>query len=205
MRVKNCLTQMGFFCSIDSHTLIMRIAGGIGKGQRLKVPAGSRVRPTSDKVKQALFNILADRVEGASFLDLFAGAGGIGIEALSRGASRVVFVDGSRESVAVIKKNIETARVHDRAEVVPAKTETYLKKQSGPFDIVFLDPPYAEELGPLLELIAASGVVQPGGIVIAEHFKKQSSPEAAGALARYREARYGDTVLVFYRDSRRSS
>lgn len=177
----------------------MRIAGGIGRGQRLKVPAGARVRPTSDKVKQALFNILGDRVAGASFLDLFAGAGGIGIEALSRGASRVVFVDGSRESVAAIKHNLELAKVGDRAEVVLSKAEAFLNKPSLPFDIVFLDPPYAGEMQPLLDQLAASGVVSPEGIVIAEHFKKQPSPEKAGALTLYREARYGDTVLAFYK------
>ncbi|HTG00098.1 MAG TPA: 16S rRNA (guanine(966)-N(2))-methyltransferase RsmD [Nitrospirota bacterium] len=179
----------------------MRIAGGIGRGQRLKVPAGTRVRPTSDKVKQALFNILSDRVEGASLLDLFAGAGGIGIEALSRGAGRVTFVDGSRESVAAIKHNVDATNTGNRAEVVQSRADAYLTRASGTFDIVFLDPPYAEELQPLLEQIAASGVLKPDGIVIAEHFKKQPSPRAAGALALFREARYGDTVLAFYTSS----
>ena len=176
----------------------MRVTGGIGRGQRLKVPSGSRVRPTSDKVKQALFNILGDRVVGASFLDLFAGAGGIGIEALSRGAGRVVFVDSSRESLTAIKRNIEQTGFHDRARVVPSNVETFLRKASESYDIVFLDPPYAEAMQPLLELIAGSGVVNPAGIVVAEHFKKQLSPEKAGALTLYREAKYGDTVLAFY-------
>lgn len=176
----------------------MRITGGIGRGRRLKVPSGSRVRPTSDKVKQALFNILGDRVVDAVFLDLFAGVGGIGLEALSRGAARVTFVDASRDSLSSIKQNIEEMGFGDCAEVVPAKVESFLKKPSGPYDLVFLDPPYAEEMAPLLELLAGSGLVKQDAIVIAEHFKKQPSPERAGALMLYRQAKYGDTVLAFY-------
>jgi 16S rRNA (guanine(966)-N(2))-methyltransferase RsmD len=149
----------------------------------LKVPAGSKVRPTSDKVKQALFNILGEKVPGAVFLDLFAGAGGIGLEALSRGAERVVFVDGSRESLDIVKKNIDQTGFSERAEAVLSKVEPFLKKRSGPFDIVFLDP---------------------DAVVIAEHFKKQPSPERAGVLALYREAVYGDTVLAFYKAEVRS-
>jgi 16S rRNA (guanine966-N2)-methyltransferase len=146
-----------------------------------------------------MFNILGDRVIDASFLDLYAGAGGIGIEALSRGAGSAVFVDSSRESLAAIKKNIEQTGFGTRAQIVPARVESYLKKTSAPYDIVFLDPPYAEDIQPLLDLIAVSGLVKTDGIVITEHFKKQPSPGKAGHLALYREARYGDTVLAFYR------
>jgi 16S rRNA (guanine966-N2)-methyltransferase len=177
----------------------MRVTGGIGRGRRLKVPSGSRVRPTSDKVKQALFNILGDRVDGSAFLDLYAGAGGIGIEALSRGATRVTFVDASRDSLNSIKQNIEQLGFGDRAAIVLAKAESFLKKPSGPYDILFLDPPYAEEMAPLLELIAAAEIMKSDAIVIAEHFKKQLSPNKAGKLELYREAQYGDTVLAFYR------
>jgi 16S rRNA (guanine966-N2)-methyltransferase len=177
----------------------MRITGGIGRGRKLKVPAGSKVRPTSDKVKQALFNILGERVPGSVFLDLFAGTGGIGLEALSRGAGQVVFVDGSRESLSVIKQNIEALELTDLAQVIAAKAESFLKRPSGPYDIIVLDPPYKMELAPLLGLIALAGILKPRGIVVAEHFKKQSSPERAGELELFREAVYGDTVLAFYR------
>ena len=177
----------------------MRVTGGIGRGRRLKVPTGAGVRPTSDKVKQALFNILGERVIDASFLDLYAGAGGIGIEALSREAGSVVFVDSSRESFTAIKENMEQTGFGDRAQVVLAKAESYLKKTSGPYDIVFLDPPYAEDMQPILDLIAESGIVKTDGIVVAEHCKKQPSPGKAGALVLYREARYGDTILAFYK------
>lgn len=162
------------------------------------MPAGG-VRPTSDKVKQALFNILGEKVAGASFLDLFAGAGGIGIEALSRGAGRVVFVDDSRRSLEVIKENIVQTGFGDRAEVVASRAEAYLRRTPERFDVLFLDPPYAEELKPLLELISGAGILRPDAIVLAEHFRKQPSPETAGRLVLYREARYGDTVLAFYK------
>jgi 16S rRNA (guanine(966)-N(2))-methyltransferase RsmD len=176
----------------------MRITGGKGRGRRLTVPAGDRVRPTSDKVKQALFNILGERVQGARFLDLFAGAGGIGLEALSRDAGRVVFVDSSRESLSAIRRNIEALDCADRALVIASKAESFLKKPSGPYDIIFLDPPYKMDLAPLLAQIAGAGTLKPQGVVVAEHFKKQRSPERAGELELYREAVYGDTVLAFY-------
>ena len=176
----------------------MRVTGGTGRGRKLKVPAGG-VRPTSDKVKQALFNIMGERVPGSAFLDLFAGAGGIGIEALSRGAERVVFVDASRASLDIIRHNVDLSGFGERAQVVSSKAEAYLKKAAEQFDSVFLDPPYAAELKPLLERIAEAGVLKPDALVIAEHFKKQPSPEKAGTLTLYREARYGDTVLAFYR------
>ncbi len=176
----------------------MRVTGGIGRGRRLKVPAGSRVRPTSDKVKQALFNILGDSVEGSVFLDLYAGAGSIGIEALSRGADRVMFVDSSRISLDVVKHNIDQMGFSDRADISLSRAEKFLKKPSGPYTIVFLDPPYAEELHPLLEMVAGAKILDSHSIVIAEHYKKQPSPKSAGRLSLYREARYGDTVLAFY-------
>ncbi len=177
----------------------MRITGGMGRGRRLSVPAGDRVRPTSDKVKQALFNILGEQVRGARFLDLFAGAGGIGLEALSREASQVVFVDSARTSLLAIRQNIETLGFAGRAVVIASRSESFLKNPQGPYDIIFLDPPYRMELAPLLRSISDVDIVKPGGLVVAEHFKKQPSPEHAGRLERYREATYGDTALAFYR------
>ncbi len=176
----------------------MRVTGGSGKGRRLNVPAGQRIRPTSDKVKQALFNILGDRIEGALFLDLFAGTGGIGIEALSRGASRVVLVDDSRNSLQVIRKNIEQTDFNDQAQVVASHAEQFLKRSAEQFDIIFLDPPYTHEQGALLHAVAESAVLKPDSIVVSEHFKKQPSPEQAGRLALFRVTQYGDTVLAFY-------
>ena len=176
----------------------MRISGGIGKGRKLKSLAGSRVRPTSDKVKQALFNVLGGRIRNCFFLDLFAGAGGVGIEALSRGAGRVLFVDDSAVSVRIINENVEQSGFSGRAQVITSKAEHFLKKTGDRFDIVFLDPPYAVQQEPLLSLVANPGLLKPDSIVISEHFKKQKSPERAGCLVLYREAVYGDTVLAFY-------
>lgn len=177
----------------------MRVTGGAGRGKRLRVPPGDRVRPTSDKVKQALFNILGERVADAAFLDLFAGAGGIGIEALSRGASRVVFVDDDRKSLKVIRLNVDESGLGERAEIVASKAESFIKKAEERFAVVFLDPPYSFDIRPLLEQIAGSDLLEPDAVVVAEHFKKQSSPEQAGTLTRYREAVYGDTMLAFYK------
>ena len=99
----------------------------------------------------------------------------------------------------MVKQNIEQTGFEDRSQVVLSKVESFLKKPSGSYDIVFLDPPYADELQPLLELIAGAGILKPDSIVIAEHFKKQPSPADAGVLTLYREAKYGDTVLAFYK------
>lgn len=176
----------------------MRITGGMGRGRRLKGPSGKRIRPTSEKVKQALFNILSDKIGGAVFLDLFAGAGGIGIEAISRGAARAVFVDASKDAVRLILANIQAADFADRAVVIHSGAEAFLKRGGYTFDIVFLDPPYAEDLEPLLRMISEADILSQDGIVVAERFKKQSSVERAGGLALFREARYGDTVLAFY-------
>ena len=177
----------------------MRITGGTGKGRRLRVPAGDRVRPTSDKVKQALFNMLGEKVAGAAFLDLYAGTGGIGIEALSRGAGRVVFIDDSRSSLQVIRHNVEQSGFGDRAQVTAARAESFVRKTEERFDIVFLDPPYTLVIAEVLAFVEEADLLQPGAVVIAEHFKKQESPRKAGNLSLYREARYGDTVLAFYR------
>ncbi len=176
----------------------MRITGGSGKGRKLKVPAGTRVRPSSDKVKQALFNILGEKVQNALFLDLFAGTGAIGIEALSRGAERAFFVDDARESLNVTRQNIEQSGFGDRATITPAKAESYLKKTSEQFDVVFLDPPYSHDQNELLNLVSASEILKQDSIVVYEHFKKQATVQKAGRLALYREAAYGDTVLAFY-------
>lgn len=176
----------------------MRVTGGIGRGRRLSAPSGERLRPTSDKVKQALFNIIGEKVSGAAFLDLYAGAGGIGIEALSRGASHVVFVDTSGESIELVRQNLQKTGFARNAEVIQADAVSFLERRSGPYDIIFLDPPYAEELLPLLKRISDAAMLKPDGLVIAEHFKKQKSPEKAGGLQLFRASKYGDTVLAFY-------
>lgn len=177
----------------------MRISGGTGRGRRITAPSGSAVRPTSDKVRQALFNILGDRISGAVFLDLFAGAGAVGIEAISRGAGAVVFVDASRRSAGIIEKNLRRTDLGEEARVVVADAEAFIRRWSGPYDIIFMDPPYAEDINDLIERIGDSGLLKPDGLLVYEHFRKRASPERFGRLILFREARYGDTVLSFYK------
>lgn len=181
-----------------------RILAGQGKGRRLKSPRGLETRPTGARVKQTLFDILASELPGACFLDAFAGSGAIGLEALSRDAARVVFVDTSAPAVAAIQENAR-ALAHLGGEVQVFRQDARvalaaLADQGARFDVVYLDPPYAGELyEPLLELIGTTGLLAQGGVAVAEHFHKQVLPETIGGLVRARTARVGDHRLSFYR------
>jgi 16S rRNA (guanine966-N2)-methyltransferase len=180
-----------------------RIIGGRGKGRRLRAPKGAGTRPTGARVKQTLFDILAPMLPGCRFLDAFAGAGGVGLEALSRGAARVVFVERGRAAAASIRENLKT--------LGPCRGETLVLQQdavlallsladSGErFDVVFLDPPYESELyEPFLEQVWEARILGREGLVVAEHFHKRGLPERIGGLARTREVRVGDHCLSFY-------
>ncbi len=181
-----------------------RIIGGQGKGRRLKTPAGDRTRPTGARVRQTLFDILAPVIPGCRFLDAFAGSGGVGLEALSRGASTVVLVDQSSAAVGALRENVRLlagsggeARIYQQdARVALAG----LARAGETFDVIYFDPPYESALyEPLLELVAVRGLLASGGVAVAEHFKKKALPETIGSLARAREARVGDHRLSFYR------
>jgi 16S rRNA (guanine966-N2)-methyltransferase len=179
-----------------------RIIAGHGKGRRLKTPAGFDTRPTGGRVKQTLFDILAPRLPGCRFLDAFAGAGGIGLEALSRGAAKVVLVDSSAAAVAAVKENLRAlAEAGGNAQVFRQDARLALPALADGghrFEIVYLDPPYASDLyEPLLE--ASERVLAEDGLVVAEHFHKRVLPETIGRLARTREVRVGDHRLTFYR------
>jgi 16S rRNA (guanine(966)-N(2))-methyltransferase RsmD len=181
---------------------VPRIIGGAGKGRRLKAPAGEATRPTGARVRQSLFDILAPRIPGCRFLDAFAGSGGVGLEALSRGAARVVLVDSSAAAVEAARAN---ARALERAggEVQVVRQQAglalaALADQGRQFDVVFFDPPYASELyEPLLEL-AGRRLLAPAGMAVAEHFHKRALPERIGVLIRTRQKRVGDHCLSFY-------
>jgi 16S rRNA (guanine966-N2)-methyltransferase len=184
----------------------MRIIGGRVKGRKLRAPAGGSTRPTGDRVKQTLFDILAPRIAGARFLDVFAGAGGIGLEALSRGAARVVLVDQDRAAVAAIHEHLEVFGGGHAAQVFRQEARVALASLADTgvrFDIVFLDPPYDSPLyEEVLEQIGRTHLLQAGGVVVAEHFHKRVLPETIGGLVRSREVRIGDHRLSFYlRDS----
>jgi 16S rRNA (guanine(966)-N(2))-methyltransferase RsmD len=180
----------------------MRIIGGQARGRRLKAPRGGATRPTGDRVKQTLFDILAPRVAGARFLDVFAGAGGIGLEALSRGAGRVVLIESDRAAVAAIEGNLAVLGAAKRAQVCRQDARVALAALADAgvrFGIVYLDPPYDSPLyEEVLEQLAGMHLLEAGAVVVAEHFHKRALPETIGGLARARLVRIGDHCLSFY-------
>jgi 16S rRNA (guanine966-N2)-methyltransferase len=179
-----------------------RIIGGQGKGRRLQAPKGSATRPTASRVRQTLFDVLAPRVPGSRFLDLFAGGGGVGLEALSRGALRVVFVEKSPEAVAVLKRNLALLGLPAEAEVHRQDALVALQALADAgrrFDLVYVDPPYEGDLyQAVLEQVSRSGLLDPEGRLVAEHFHKRPLPERIGGLVRTRSVRVGDHLLSFY-------
>ncbi len=178
----------------------MRVIAGIAKKRRLKMPPGWSGRPTADRVKESLFNILGPRIPGCYFLDLFAGTGNVGIEALSRGAARVVFVERDKRAVKTIRDNLVHVGLTERAEVLAQDTFLALRQLAGQqFDVIFLDPPYGQGLElPALEAIDRHALVVSGGIVVVESSKRQVLPRRQGQLVQYRQHQLGDTMLSFY-------
>ncbi len=183
----------------------MRIIAGSAKGRKLFSPGGARIRPTSDRVKEALFNILSGLLGSfadCTVLDIFAGTGNLGIEALSRGASRAVFIDSHRDSVALVKRNLELTGFLDKSRVIcrdaPAALRT-LEDAGESFRLVFIDPPYQGGLlDNVLEFLAASELLDDGSIVIAEHSTRETLRSELGSLRQFDGRTYGDTVLGFY-------
>ena len=179
-----------------------RIIGGAGKGRRLKAPPGDRTRPTGARVRQTLFDILASVIRDSRFLDAFAGSGGVGLEALSRGAARVVLVDESRGAVDAVRANLallapDATGVDVRQKDARAAVAE-LRDRGERFDVVSLDPPYGSDLyEPLLSL--AEGILAEDGVIVAEHFHKRALPERMGGLVNTRSVRVGDHKLTFYR------
>lgn len=174
-----------------------KITGGALGSRKLKSPKGMNVRPTPGRVKESLFSILMQRVEGAAFLDLFAGTGAIGFEAASRGASRVVSVESHRETAQAIEEAAQSLGVGDRVTVVGAPAERALYRIEGPYDLVYLDPPYANEvpLG-IFRLLLERSLLAPDAYVIYEHAAKTILPEIPGYRS-VREEVYGDVALAF--------
>jgi 16S rRNA (guanine966-N2)-methyltransferase len=178
------------------------VIAGEAKGRRLTGIRSSAIRPTSDRVREALFSALGAAVPGARVLDLYAGSGALGIEALSRGAAGAVFVDSDREAVAAIRANLALTGTDDRASVVRSSVASFLAAgRHGPFDLVFLDPPYAQ--GPPvqdLEALVAGGFLDAGASVVLETRGLDAPPPLEG-LDVVSRRRYGDTTLVFLRPS----
>jgi len=184
----------------------LRIIAGKLRGRRLKSPPSAQTRPTSDRLRETLFNVLAPRIDGARFLDLCAGTGAVGIEALSRGALHATFVDQSRKMCGLIEANITSLSVESGSyEIVVSEAFDYLrrrtKKEASGFDIIFFDPPYVTDYEIMLRAIGehASQLLNPDGLVIVEHHKKKMLRGEFNSLTRYRELKQGDSALSFYR------
>lgn len=183
----------------------MRIIAGEYRGRALKSPPSLQVRPTSDRLRETLFNVIAPRIEGARFLDLCAGSGAVGIEALSRGASFVHFVDRSRKMCGLVEANLDLCGVpEEQTEVVLSEAAEFLRRapQRGTptWDIAFFDPPYATDYLPVLEAFGSSETppLAEGGLLIVEHHHKNALKDESGRLRRWRVLRQGDSALSFY-------
>ena len=174
----------------------MRVIAGKYKGRTLFSPKDQSVRPTTDRIKENVFNLLQSRMNGAAFLDLFGGSGAMTVEALSRGASRAVIADASRESVALIKKNFQKVGVGKEAQLFELSYDLVLKRLAGEkFDIVYLDPPYrAEYYEDILEGILQNGLLSEGGVVVFEHATERAFPDAEGYRSLDRR-KYGSVTL----------
>lgn len=178
----------------------MRIISGSKRGKKLIALEGERVRPTADRVKEALFNILQFNIEGRRFLDLFAGSGQIGLEALSRGADQAVFVDCLRDSIRVIEQNVQAAGFTKKAKIVFSDFALFLRGNRETFHIAFLDPPYRTgQLQQALPLTAEH--MAPGGVIVCEHPREEELPEWAGPFQKKKSYRYGKIMLTVYRAS----
>jgi 16S rRNA (guanine(966)-N(2))-methyltransferase RsmD len=172
----------------------MRVIAGEFRSRQLKSLPGLDVRPTPDRLREALFNVLAPRIEGVVFVDAYAGTGAVGIEALSRGASRAIFLERSRSAAAVIRENLKALGVEARAEIILGKASQQLRRFSG--DIVFLDPPY-NLTGEYDSSLGALSEESPQ-LVVAQHDSHMQLKESYGSLKVSRTLRQGDNILTFY-------
>ncbi|MCL9663560.1 16S rRNA (guanine(966)-N(2))-methyltransferase RsmD [Paenibacillus hunanensis] len=181
----------------------MRVISGSAKGRPLKAVPGNGTRPTTDKVKEAMFSIIGPYFDGGQVLDLFAGTGGLGIEALSRGMEHGVFIDMEYKSIEVIKSNVQSARLTEQAEIYRNEAGRALKvlqKRESTFDLVFLDPPYRMKNGiELMQEMHERGLLNPGATIVLEFETGHPYPTECQHFIGVRQAEYGDTTLYVYR------
>ena len=179
----------------------MRIIAGEFRGRRLKSPADYSIRPTSDKVKEAVFSIILPFfTEKTVVMDVFAGSGNMGLEAISRGAVRAYFSDASRDSLKLVKENVTICRAQDRAIILNADFRSAISRVTEKIDFYFLDPPYADGyMIEALDTILDNGRLAPGGMIICEHASRETLPEEYRDLECFRSRRYGKTGLTIYR------
>jgi 16S rRNA (guanine(966)-N(2))-methyltransferase RsmD len=176
----------------------MRVIAGAFKGRRLEAPEWPGLRPTSDKLRETLFNVLAPRIEGARVLDGYAGTGAVGIEALSRGASHATFVERDARAVRLIETNLRRCAVSSRYAIIRAEfADAPSRLRGSRFDVVFLDPPYGAP-GPGTALETAARLVADGGVLVVEHARRDDAPARAADLVKTRDLNSGDSALAFY-------
>ncbi|MBA2680711.1 MAG: 16S rRNA (guanine(966)-N(2))-methyltransferase RsmD [Ktedonobacteraceae bacterium] len=182
----------------------MRVIAGKFRSQPLVAPKGWKTRPTSDRLRETLFNVIAPQIKGAVFADLFAGTGAIGIEALSREAKHVYFAENAKTPLAALRANIEKFGLGTEADIEACGTLPLLRrllKEGIRLDFVYLDPPYSDHLAykSTLQFLAENAVVNPGRIIIAEHARRSVLLEPSGLLESYRRIEQGDAALTFFR------
>jgi len=177
----------------------MRIIAGIYKGRRLTSPADNRVRPTSDKVKEAIFSILTNEIYGSNVLDLFSGSGNLGLEALSRGAEHCWFCDSSRDSIKLIRENVLYCKAEDKSTIMAGDFRKVLARLTDQMDVILLDPPYGKGLLPeCFELIEEYDILSENGVIMAEHWRDEQLPETIGKFTKIKERNYGKIVVSIY-------
>ncbi len=177
----------------------MRIIAGLYKGRKLTPPSDLSVRPTPDRVKEALFSILGDRVEEATVLDLFAGSGNLGLEALSRGARKCYFGDSSRDSIRLIHSNVSHCKAEQLSHIIQGDYRNILSQIREKVDLVFVDPPYRSQLWEdVLSIISEKDLMNPDGLIILEHPRELEFPQEMFHFRKMKEARYGTVVLSIY-------
>jgi 16S rRNA (guanine966-N2)-methyltransferase len=189
----------------------MRIIAGTFRSRQLNSLKGLTLRPTSDRLRETLFNVLQNRIEGSRFVDVFAGTGAVGLEAVSRGAKEVVFIENHRPTVELIRRNLESLEIRAGVRVLPIDAMRGLQKlaaeqtaegaaDSSLFDIIFLDPPYAAayEYEQVLTFLGDAVLLNPGGLVVAEHRRSFDLPKTVGRLDAVRILQQSDASLTFY-------
>lgn len=178
----------------------MRVISGKAKGKVLKTPEGMFTRPTSDRVKEALFSIIQFEIPGAKILDLFAGTGQLGIEALSREAKEVIFVDEREDACRLVRENLKRTNLESSGRVIRSDYLAFLKKCRDKFDIIILDPPYAEVfLENSIKMITEIDILQSNGIIVAERPVGKDLPGEFPGYTRSKDYKYGNTLLAFFR------
>ena len=181
----------------------LRVISGKARGLKLNTPKNQDVRPTTDRVKESLFNIINFDIMDSNVLDLFAGTGSLGIECLSRGANKCVFVDKSKESMAIVKSNIKKARVENESITMNIDFKSAilsLGNKGEKFNIIFMDPPYYKNMfEDALSMVDQNNLLEEDGVIVVEHDTKDSFPENIGRLYKSRDKKYGKTTLTFYK------